>query len=126
MADKDSRPAHVYITEVEIKVGSMGRGDKYSSFTTLCAGADPFSVGGIGGVLGSAGTPPPQFRRYRSHLSIREHWYNMQKPTCQRCELLQALLRGNVPKADRPAFTLLQFRALMQSIEGNADASAAP
>lgn len=108
---------HVFITEQPVKLGQMAPGDKYSGFTALCHADVQFKENCRGKAW-----PNNELRRYRNGLSLREHWHDKAtKPTCDRCSLLQAILKANVPKAERHAFTLADFVALMERIDAEMD-----
>ncbi|MFZ2152089.1 MAG: hypothetical protein WAV09_03215 [Minisyncoccia bacterium] len=101
---------HVFISDKPVRHGQMTPSDKYAPFTALCV----FEI-----VRELSAYPMPSYtvRRTRERMALREHWHHKgTKPTCARCALLQALLKANVPKAQRMAFTTPEMRELMARI----------
>jgi len=96
---------HFYITETAIKHGGMTHSDKYASFTMLCK-VDAYAEG-----------QPSEFRKKRNTLSVREHWHGPGGARCETCQFLRVLLRANVKKAERPAFTVAMLQALLRAME---------
>ncbi len=64
MSFTDQR-GHLFITEMPIKHGGMTKSDKYVSITMLCK-VDAYAEG-----------QPPEFKKFRNALSLREHWYGV-------------------------------------------------
>lgn len=112
MKKTSKRPDHVFISIEKITLGQMDRSKKYVTLAALCIALEPHEPH----TLLWNDRRIKKLYVMRQEMRPTQHWGALVKPTCEHCELLQAMLRVNIAKADRLTFSRADFIDLMQRI----------